>query len=236
MPNPFFRFKQFTVYHDKCAMKVGTDGVLLGAWTDVEHARRILDIGTGTGLIALMLAQRSEASVLGIDIDEAAVAQARENVERSVWRNRIVIERKDANLLTELQDGAFDVVVSNPPYFTERVGCPDKQRDAARHTDSLSFEALLQSVNRVLAEDGTFSVVLPSGVAADFIANAACFRLFLRRQTWVHTKPEAAPKRVLMEFGRTLVECESGHLVVELERHQYSPEYIALTRSFYLQM
>lgn len=236
MPNPFFRFKQFTVYHDKCAMKVGTDGVLLGAWAEVEHARRVLDIGTGTGLIALMLAQRSEASVVGVDIDGDAVRQARENVERSAWKDRIVIEEKDAGRLAALQDGVFDVIVSNPPYFTERVGCPDKQRDAARHTDSLSFDALLQSVNRVLAEDGTFSVVLPSGVADDFIANAACCRLFLRRQTWVHTKPEVAPKRVLMEFGRTVVECEPGHLVVELERHKYSPEYIALTRSFYLQM
>lgn len=236
MPNPFFRFKQFTVYHDKCAMKVGTDGVLLGAWAEVERAQRILDIGTGTGLIALMLAQRSGASVVGIDVDEAAVAQARENVERSPWGNRIAIEHKDAGLLIGQQDGVFDAVVSNPPYFTESVGCPDRQRDAARHTGSLPFEVLLQSVDRVLAEDGTFSVVLPSAAAADFIAGAACCRLFLRRQTWVHTKPEAAPKRVLMEFCRTLTECEPRHLVVELERHKYSPEYIALTRGFYLQM
>lgn len=151
MPNPFFQFKKFTVYHDKCAMKVGTDGVLLGAWASVENARRILDIGTGTGLIALMLAQRSDASVVGVDIDEAAVEQARENIERSEWKNRIVVEHKDVRDLSGEKYSLFDVIVSNPPYFTEAVYCPDKQRNTARHMDSLPFDELLQAVDRLLA-------------------------------------------------------------------------------------
>lgn len=236
MPNPFFQFKKFTVYHDKCAMKVGTDGVLLGAWASVENARRILDIGTGTGLIALMLAQRSDASVVGVDIDEAAVEQARENIERSEWKNRIVVEHKDVLDLSGEKYGLFDVIVSNPPYFTEAVYCPDKQRNTARHMDSLPFDELLQAVDRLLAEEGCFSVILPSGVAPDFIANALHYRLYLCRQTFVHTKPEAVPKRVLMPFSRTASECKTEHLVVELARHEYSPEYIALTRDFYLSM
>lgn len=116
MPNPYFSFKQFTVYHDRCAMKVGTDGVLLGAWADVSGARDILDIGTGTGLIALMLAQRSEAHIMAVDIDEDAVKQAKENVEKSPWPGRIEVERHDICCFNS--DIRYDVIVSNPPYFS----------------------------------------------------------------------------------------------------------------------
>ena len=138
MPNPYFSFKQFTVYHDRCAMKVGTDGVLLGAWTDVSGARDILDIGTGTGLIALMLAQRSEAHIVAVDIDEDAVKQAKENVEKSPWPGRIEVERHDICCFNS--DIRYDVIVSNPPYFFNSLKCPDGQRNIARHTVGLNFE------------------------------------------------------------------------------------------------
>lgn len=236
MPNPFFRFKKFTVYHDQCAMKVGTDGVLLGAWTKVENAKRILDIGTGTGLIALMLAQRSEAYIMGIDVDDSAVRQALGNVERSEWKDRMVIKKMDARMLSAEQCGTFDVIVSNPPFFTESVHSPDEQRNKARHMSSLPFNELLSAVNRVLAEEGRFFVVLPADSMSDFIAIAAGFHLYLQRQTFVHPKPESAPKRVLLEFGYSTVECESSHLVVELERHKYSSEYRKLTCEYYLCM
>lgn len=144
MPNPYFKFKQFTVYHDKCAMKVGTDGVLLGAWCDVAGARRVLDVGTGTGLIALMIAQRSEARITALDVDAAAVEQARENCSASPWAERIDVEQAD--FCSYRPDALFDCIVSNPPYFVEDVHCPDKQRNMARHTAGLTFSSLLERV------------------------------------------------------------------------------------------
>ena len=139
MANPYFKFKQFTVYHDKCAMKVGTDGVLIGAWADVSRAEKILDVGTGSGLIALMIAQRCDASVLGIDIDEDAVIQARENVMASQWSGQITIARQDVRVMANECDTKFDVILSNPPYFAEDVKCPEAQRNTARHTDELEI-------------------------------------------------------------------------------------------------
>ncbi|WP_300729425.1 methyltransferase [uncultured Bacteroides sp.] len=237
MPNPFFKFKKFTVYHDRCAMKVGTDGVLLGAWAKVEGAHSILDIGTGTGLIALMLAQRNqEASVLGIDIDEGAVLQACENVSRSPWGDRINIEKIDVCELGLKGEGRFDCIVSNPPYFQENVHCPDEQRNQARHTAGLSFEALLDAVDRLLNDEGEFSVVLPNVAASQFISLAASRFLYLRHRTLIHTKPGAEPKRVLLAFGRKMQMSITDHLTIELERHVYSEDYITLTRDFYLFM
>ena len=138
MRNPFFSFKQFTVRHDRCAMKVGTDGVLLGAWADVRHSRSILDVGTGTGLIALMLAQRCpQAQIVGIDIDEAAVGQALENMSASPWAERLSAQCQDVRSLC--QEGCYDTIVSNPPYFVDSLKCPDEQRTTARHTDTLDI-------------------------------------------------------------------------------------------------
>ena len=165
MSNPFFKFKRFTVYHDRCAMKVGTDGVLLGAWTDVEGVRSVLDVGTGTGLIALMLSQRCDAAVQAIDIDEDAVIQARENVKNSPWPEQIEVRQEDVREFAETCGRRFDLIVSNPPYFTEKVMCPEQRRNAARHTEGLAFSELAAAVSALLAEQGRFSVVLPS--AAD---------------------------------------------------------------------
>lgn len=235
MPNPYFKFKQFTVHHDRCAMKVGTDGVLVGAWAELPEAGRILDVGTGTGLIALMAAQRSGASVCGIDVDEAAVEQAEENVRLSPWADRIRVLNRDVRDMSAEADGLFDAVVSNPPYFTEKVFCPDGQRNTARHTDGLDFGELLEAVCRLLAVNGTFSVILPSDAGGDFVALALRHRLYLKRQTWVHTKPSAAPKRVLLAFSRQFVSSsEVAHLTIETEPRVFSPEYLALVKEFYL--
>lgn len=236
MPNPYFKFKQFTVYHDRCAMKVGTDGVLLGAWAQVDNARRVLDIGTGTGLIALMTAQRSLAHIVGIDIDEKAVEQAEENVKASPWKERISICRKDVVQMCGEVDGTFDAIVSNPPYFVENVHCPDARRNVARHTGDLTFGGLLAAVERLLTEDGTFSVIIPTDAADDFVSLAAGKHLYPNRKTLIHTKLDAVPKRVLLAFGRQICACATEDLVVELERHVYSPAYIRLTKEFYLNM
>ena len=233
MSNPYFQFKQFTVWHDQCAMKVGTDGVLLGAWASVEGARRILDIGTGTGLVALMLAQRSlpDAKIVALEIDEAAAGQARENVVRSPWRERVQADFKKYQ-----SSDKFDVIVSNPPYFVDSLECPDRQRATARHNDSLTYGDLLEGVSELLADDGLFTVVIPSDVADRVKEIAFAKKLYAVRQLHVITKPGGVSKRTLITFSFSVQECVVEELLTELARHQYSEEYIALTREYYLNM
>ena len=179
MPNPYFQFKRFTVYHDRCAMKVGTDGVLLGAWTDVSSSQQILDIGTGTGLIALMLAQRNvTAHITAIDIDEEAIEQAQGNIAASPWKNRIEVMKQDfcqysANRL-------FDTIVSNPPYFNQSLKGPDSQRNTARHTDSLELQPHTVCIH--LAKR-------TSSPARDFHPNGPCWhskkqKKFVSKSNW----------------------------------------------------
>lgn len=236
MANPYFQFKQFTVWHDKCAMKVGTDGVLLGAWTSVKGACRILDVGTGTGLVALMLAQRSEpdASIIALEIDENAVEQAQENIARSPWNNRIEVIQADFK--DYHSSDKFDVIVSNPPYFVDSLGCPNRQRNVARHNDALTYEDLLEGVAGLLTENGTFTVVIPADVADKVKAIASAWNLHAARQLNVITKPDGAPKRVLITFSFSPQKCTAEELLTEISRHQYSEEYRALTRDYYLHM
>ena len=231
MSNPYFQFKQFTVWHDKCAMKVGTDGVLLGAWTSVESAHRILDIGTGTGLVALMLAH---ANIVALEIDEAAVGQARENVIRSPWKERVEVVQADFRKYRS--SDKFDVIVSNPPYFVDSLECPDRQRTAARHNNSLSYEDLLEGVSGLLTENGFFTVVIPADVAERVKKIASIKKLYAVRQLNVITKPGGIPKRVLITFSFSNQECIVEELLTELARHQYSEEYMTLTRDYYLNM
>ena len=235
MANPYFTFKQFTIRHDRCAMKVGTDGVLLGAWTDVNHSHHTLDIGTGTGLIALMLAQRCpQALITAIDIDAEAVGQARENVQSSPWKDRVEVLLQD--ICTFSTDQRFDTIVSNPPYFIDSLKCPDDQRNTARHTDTLDAERLLANVARLLTDDGRFSIILPAE-QTDLLIQTACTQgLYPSRQTAVITRPGLPPKRILMEFRKTKEAFQPDELVIELERHVYSEGYIALTKDFYLKM
>lgn len=234
MPNPFFAFKQFTVYHDRCAMKVGTDGVLLGAWTRVDGSRKVLDIGTGTGLIALMIAQRCPAAVTAIDIDSEAVAQARENILASPWSHRVEVALQD--VCTYCPDSVFDTIVSNPPYFIDSLKGPDQQRNTARHTDTLDADRLLQAVSGLLHPLGHFSLIIPADQQEEMIRTAALHGLYPSRHTAVITRPGLTPKRALLEFRKTEGSCMQEELVIELERHVYTPEYTALTRDFYLKM
>jgi tRNA1Val (adenine37-N6)-methyltransferase len=233
MSNPYFSFKQFTVRHDRCAMKVGTDGTLLGAWTRVEEARRILDVGTGTGLIALMMAQRvPEARILAIDIDCEAVGQATENVAASPWPERICVERRDVRTLDE-PAGTFDLVVSNPPYFNA-LHSPDAQRHAARHTDSLSFGELTAAAARLLTAEGRLAVVIPTDAVREMQAAAAEADLFPCRHTLVRTKPGAPAKRSLLEFQRRVEPYAEEELLLEEAPNQRSAQYRALTADFYI--
>ena len=234
MPNSYFQFKQFTVSHDKCGMKVGTDGVLLGAWVDVSRAKKILDIGTGTGLLALMTAQRSVAHIVALEIDEHAAKQAEENISSSPWADRIEIVKTDFK--EYVSDDKFDVVISNPPYFVDSLASPDDQRTMARHSGDLTYTELLKGVSRVLSIDGAFSVIIPIETADSFKDIAELCGLFPCRQLLVITRPGGAPKRALVTFSFVKQVCEINYLLIEEARHQYSKEYIALTKDYYLKM
>ena len=234
MPNPYFSFKRFTVHHDRCAMKVGTDGVLLGAWADVASSERLLDIGTGSGLIALMCAQRSNSRITAIDIDGGAVEQAQINFSLSPWKDRLEVVQGD---LCDFQpSGLYDVIVSNPPYFIDSLKCPDGQRTTARHTDALTPEQLLGNAYRMLHPQGHLSLVLPYEQSSGWIRLAENYGWFLTRHTAVITRIGLEPKRSLLEFRKQPATCLSGSFTIELERHVYTEEYIALTKEFYLKM
>lgn len=209
MSNDHFKFKQFTVYQQCCAMKVGTDGTLLGAWAMApEGETRILDIGTGTGLIALMMAQRfPNARIVGIDIDGDAVQQARQNVMESPFSDRIDILHTDLNtyaesvFVDETDDSfTFDAIVSNPPYFTDALTCPDSQRAVARHTVSLTYSELMKSSVRLLQKNGILSVIIPCDCRSRLVAAANLNGLFTSRVCQVKTTPRKSPKRQLIEF------------------------------------
>jgi tRNA1Val (adenine37-N6)-methyltransferase len=234
MPNDYFQFKQFLIRQDRCAMKVGTDGVLLGAWTDVAGAETILDIGTGTGLIALMLAQRSTAPVDAIEIDEAAAEQACENVAASPWKDRIQVSHITLQSFTE-QGKKYDLIVSNPPFFSNSLRARGDQRSLARHSHTLSLTELITGVSRLLSSKGRFALIWPAANFSSVVQVAASCRLFPLRQTRVIPAPGKPVKRILAEFTGKQRKTHSSELIIEqFGRHKYSQEYKDLTGDFYL--
>ena len=244
MANHIFQFKQFTIDQSLCAMKVGTDGVTLGAVADVEKARRVLDIGCGTGLLCLMTAQRNgTAEIVGIDIDEDAVRGATQNCESSKWAGRISIVGKSLQEFVEAAPSAFDKIITNPPYFEDSLKAPKASRTLARHTDSLPFSELASSASTLLSDDGSLSIILPTDAHEKFEKIAEEYGLYLRKKTLVYPKPGAEVKRVVGEFVKIkndeckMQNVEIETLTVETEiRHQYTDDYIRLTKEFYLKM
>ena len=237
MSNPYFSFKQFTVFHHKCAMKVGIDGVLLGAWADVSNAKQVLDVGTGSGLIALMLAQRCDAEIKGIDIEPNAVIQANDNVNDSPWKQRISIQRTSLQDFGENSPEKYDLIVSNPPYFVDSVKNPDDKKTLARHTDSLSHSELLLYSKLLLTSYGKLAVILPLNQGLEMIQNAEKVNLYCNKTTYVYPKPNAEIKRVLLEFSKEKQAQQINSIIIETsQRHEYSPEFKALVKDFYLKM
>ena len=229
-----FTFKQFYIDHSRCAMKVGTDGTLLGAWAEVPAEGRILDIGTGTGLIAIMAAQRtSSARITAIDIDSACIEQARENVAATEWHERIEVTHSSLQEFASAEP--FDVIISNPPYFVDSLLSPDAARTTARHTETLSFTDLVQGVERLLAPEGRFALILPPAEMAQFLT-AARGRLYVERRCEVWTTPRSGVRRIMAELSFTPnASPQSEKLIIEDSGPQgYSEEYKRLTRDFYL--
>ena len=236
MSNNFFRFKQFTVFQDCCAMKVGTDGVLLGAWAEAYKRNNVLDVGTGTGLIALMIAQRNtNATIDAIDIDEGCVMQAKRNVFESPFSNRVDVQKSSFQDFAARNDNKYDLIVSNPPYFHNSLKSPNLHRNYARHTDSLSFYEIISEGVSLLTESGHISLILPYEFKTSVLMHAKTVGLFAKRITNVFPLPHKPAKRFLIEFGMSDTECVEDNLIVELSRHKYTDEYNALTNEFYLQ-
>jgi tRNA1Val (adenine37-N6)-methyltransferase len=231
-----FRFKQFDIYHDKCAMKVGTDGVLLGAWCTAKDASSALDIGTGSGLIAMMLAQRQPGCVIdAVEIDRESFLQASENAARSPWSGRIRVHHNSFQEFCRKPDHQYDLIVSNPPYFRNSLTNPDPRRTNARHSGSLTMDEIIEGVLKLLAGGGRFCMIMPAAESEIFIKNASGSGLWCRKITTVHPNPGKPSKRCLMEFRRIKGDIQTDELIIELDRrHEYSDEFRKLTGDFYL--
>ena len=228
-----FRFKQFAVAQDKCAMKVNTDGVLLGAWAEVRDAKSILDIGTGTGVIALLLAQKNlSASIDAIDIDEDAVQQAEENFKQSPWSNRLkTIHNSLQNFSSETK---YDLIISNPPYFIDDYKTADKRKNTAKHSTALTFEELMHGINLLLADTGKVFLVIPVFNAQRLQAIAANENLWLTKQTEVMAVGGKPPYLALLQFERVKQDVLYASLTIKNAEGNFSDEYVELTRAFYL--
>ncbi len=230
---PMFQFKQFTIQQDRTPMKVGTDGVLLGAWADLDGAKTILDIGTGTGLIALMGAQRNHAALVhAIEIEPQACQQAQENIQNSPWADRVQLF--PSALQSYFPEIFYDSIVCNPPFFIHSTKTPDPGRTLARHNDSLPLPDLVQNVRRLLCPEGNFCVILPVKEAQELITLAQTCHLFPAQITRVIPNPGKPPKRLLVKFIFSPCPIAEDELIIEFSRHCYSDKYKTLTQAFYL--
>lgn len=233
-----FKFKQFSVKQDKCAMKIGTDAVLLGAWTSlIANPFSILDIGAGTGVLALMLAQRSNAQIIdAIEIDNLAYEQCVENFENSKWSDRLFCYHASLKEFSEEIDDQYDHIISNPPFYQDRYKSKEKNRDKARFTDVMPFEQLLLYGSKLLSKNGIFSVIIPFKETTNFIKIALEFELFPLRITNVKGNPSSKFVRSLIEFSFKDTKTKFEEIIIETSRHQYTKAYIDLTKDFYLKM
>lgn len=234
-----FQFKQFAVKQDQCAMKIGTDGVLLGAWSPIDNnSKLVLDIGTGTGIIALMLAQRSDAEQIdALEIDENAYEQAVDNFENSPWGDRLFCFHAGLDEFVEEPEDEYDLIVSNPPFYSEDYRSENEQRDLARFQEAMPFEDLIDAAALLLSENGIFSVIIPYKEEERFIDMCAEVELFPIKVTRVKGSHKTPIVRSLLALKRyELAVLVADELVIEINRHEYTDDYIELTKAFYLKM
>lgn len=234
MSGQSFVFKQFVVKQHNCGMKVGTDAVLLGAWACMQRANTVLDVGTGTGIIAMMLAQRSQATIDGIEIDIDAYIQAVENSTNCKWKDRLNMYHKSLQDYSRVCEKKYDAIVSNPPYFSNSLQAASESRTVARHTCTLKFEELAEGIASLLNLNGIFATILPPKESEDLIRIVKRHKLHLTRLTRVQTCASKAPKRMLMQFGFNPTSFSEDTLVIENADHSYSESYKDLTKDFYL--
>ena len=236
--NKPFQFKQFTIEQDRCAMQIGTDGVLLGAWVSIENNPfSILDIGAGTGVIALQLAQRSDAEMIdALEVDDNAYEQCVDNFENSPWGDRLFCYHASLGEFIEEIEDKYDLIVSNPPFYSEDYKTSDESRDLARFNDSLPFDELIFSASQLLSEEGIFAVVIPRKEEEGFLKMAEQENLFAKRICRVKGNETSQEKRSLIEFSFEKSIPKIENLTIETSRHKYTEEYISLVNEFYLKM
>lgn len=235
--NNYFQFKQFRVEQNLAAMRVGTDGVLLGAWANVEGNNSILDIGTGTGVIALMLAQRSNANIDAIDIESGAIQDAIFNFKQSPWNNRLNATQISLQEFVGKAGKKYDCIVSNPPFFNNSAKSAQKEKALARHTDTLNFSDLISGVAKLLNPTGWFCVILPIDTENIFRQTALRYGLHLTKITRVKPNVNKPCKRVLLQFEFEVKNIVADQLIIETEtRHAYTPEFIQKLKDFYLNL
>lgn len=233
-----FKFKQFIIQQDQCAMKVGTDGVLLGAWATIDHDPfSILDIGAGTGLVALMLAQRSNAQLIdAIEIDNYTYEQCVGNFEDSPWGDRLFCYHASLQEFADEIDDKYDLIVANPPFYTNAFKSTNIQRDLARFEDALPFDHLLDGVARLLNKNGKFVTIIPFSEQTEFIGLAKEKSLFANKILHIKGTPQSETKRAIIAFSFYDTEVAYSELIIETTRHNYTQEYIDLTKEFYFNM
>ena len=236
MANQWFKFRQFIIKQDLCAMKVGTDGVILGAWTNVTDSKRALDIGTGTGLLALMLAQRSDfLTIDAIELDPGAARQAEENVAGSGFNERITVRHADFRTFNPGHGISYDLVICNPPYFSGSKLPGSRERGMARHSDTLTTEDIFTGSSRLLDKKCRLSIIVPAENAGIIIKEAQKAGLYPIRQLLIHPFPGVYPKRICIEFSREVQEPVTETITIEQgPRHAWTDEYRKLTCDFYL--
>ncbi len=233
-----FQFKQFNIQQDKTAMKVGTDGVLLGAWANLNfYPNSILDIGAGTGLIALMMAQRSDAETIdAIELNDAAYEQTVENFENSDWADRLFCYHASLDEFTDEIDEKYDFIISNPPFYRSTYKELSEDRAMARHSESLTYADLLESTSKLLSKNGNCAFIIPFEEEENFLKIAEAHQLFPNRITHVKGAVNTAVKRSLLQFSFLKTEAILSELTLELTRHNYTEEYKSLVRDFYLKL
>jgi tRNA1Val (adenine37-N6)-methyltransferase len=234
-----FQFKQFTISDQNTAMKIGTDGILLGSWVNVDKATKILDIGTGTGVISIMCAQKNiEAEIVALEIDESAIMDAHQNIQNCTWKTRIQLIHESLQEFEKGNSRFFDCIISNPPYFENSQKAAYDSRIKARHTDSLHYTDLLRFAKNWLADEGTLNLILPKEQGYQCVEASDAFNLKPIRICEVHPIPSKPAHRLLISFGRasSKQELEKSKLVIEtgVVRHEYTEEYKKVCKEFYL--
>ena len=232
-----FYFKQFSVEDQQSSMRVGSDAVLFGAWAEVQYDSRILEIGTGCGIISLMLAQRSQASIDAIDIDQQSVLQATQNFEKSQWNERLHPIPISLQRYTETCHDKYDHILINPPYFRNSLKSPTLLKNIAKHENFLTYEDLIQCVVQLLNENGKLSLILPVKESQIFTSLAADLRMFLSRKLEIKPKTNKPVNRILMEFS--FIPCTqilSEELCIRNEDNSYTNEYRTFTAPYYLSL
>lgn len=231
--NKGFTFKQFHVNHHRCAMKVGTDGILLGAWVDIQGAKKLLDLGTGTGLVALMLAQRttSDCAISAVEMDMSACEQAIENIQASPWKEKINLYQTDISTFSQNPPYIFDLIVANPPYFEPAQDCKTTQRNLARYTLNQNHNDWLNAAAQCLHENGKIQFVLPYEAGKILQKSTA---LYCTEQCDVITKIGKTPQRMLLTFRKQPASMHHSQLIIYDENNHYHPDFVALTKDFYL--